>query len=90
MKKTLNIGSKRFIIESDSGEEILNYIEKKVSELKEKYRDISSTDEILLAMLCDIAEEYYIYVERTNKIIKSISDKVSKKIGGNFIEDRSF
>lgn len=83
-KKIFEFNGKRFIVESNSSEEILNYIEKRLKELNEKYSDLSSTDERFLAMLCDILENEYNSIKKLKKLIENV-----KKLEEPGIEDRA-
>ncbi|HCF38500.1 hypothetical protein Ob7_04082 [Thermosipho africanus Ob7] len=84
IKKRFNINGRNYIVESDSDEKILDYIEKRIKELNEKYEELSSTDERLLVMLCELIEREYYLTEKINEILKRLNDLEERSL-----EDRS-
>ncbi|ACJ75957.1 hypothetical protein H17ap60334_04592 [Thermosipho africanus H17ap60334] len=84
IKKRFNINGRNYIVESDSDEKILDYIEKRIKELNEKYEELSSTDERFLVMLCELIEREYYLTEKINEILKRLNDLEERSL-----EDRS-
>ncbi|ANQ54277.1 hypothetical protein BG95_07600 [Thermosipho sp. 1063] len=74
VKKTLEFNDKKFIVESDVEEEILNYIEQRLVKLNKKYDNLSSLDERFLAMLCDVIENEFKCLDEISKLSEKLKN----------------
>ncbi|MBO8140296.1 MAG: cell division protein ZapA [Thermosipho sp. (in: Bacteria)] len=84
-KKIFNLGLRKFVVESDSSNEVLDFIEKRLIQLNNKYSYLSSIDERFLAIICEILENEY----KNKALVEHLLEKVkSLASGGNEIEDR--
>ncbi|MBO8160479.1 MAG: cell division protein ZapA [Thermosipho sp. (in: Bacteria)] len=85
-KRIFNLGLRKFVVESDSNSDVLDYIEKRIIQLNNKYSYLSSIDERFLAIICEVLEEEY-----SNKlVIEKLLEKLKNyTFGGNVIEDRT-
>ncbi|SHH18935.1 cell division protein ZapA [Thermosipho atlanticus] len=85
-KKIFNLGLRKFVVESDSSNEVLDYIENRLAQLNNKYSYLSSIDERFLAIICEILEKEYgtkLTIEQLLKKLRNITT------GGSSLEDRS-
>jgi hypothetical protein len=85
-KKIFNLGLRKFVVESDSSDEVLDFIEKRLVQLNNKYNYLSSIDERFLAIICEILENEY----KNRTLVEQLLEKIkSLTSGGTEIEDRS-
>ncbi|MDK2886278.1 MAG: hypothetical protein PWP54_836 [Thermosipho sp. (in: thermotogales)] len=85
-KKIFNLGLRKFVVESDSSNDVLDFIEEKLEQLNNKYSYLSSIDERFLAIICELLENEY----KNQALIEHLLEKLkSLAAGGSEIEDRT-